>query len=101
MEAVFLETWERGKKGRWIGEDSLFPLFSPPPPPLQPNILSFASTTVANKTPQCNGLWTYKMHLHPSVSCSWLQAVHRNMTPPLAGRPDQVCPSVFQTRQQN
>ena len=83
-------------KGRGIGEVILFLLFSPPPPtnPL------FTPTTLANRTQQHNVFWTYKIHLHPSISCSWLQPIQRNMRPSLAEHPDQVCPSVFQTRQQ-
>ena len=90
---------EEGKRERDWGGLPL-PLFSlplHPPPPSSP----LAPTTLANRTHQCNVLRTYKIHLHPSVSCSWIQGIHRNMTPSLAGRPDQVCPSIFQTRQQN
>ena len=98
---VFFETWGRGEKGAGLGRTPSSFVFSPsspaPPPPSSP----LAPTTLANRTHQCNVLRTYKIHLHPSVSCSWIQGIHRNMTPSLAGRPDQVCPSVFQTRQQN
>ena len=98
--SFFRDLRKRGK-GSGIGEDSLFlcflSLFIPPPRPSSP----LAPTTLANRTHQCNVLRTYKIHLHPSVSCSWIQGIHRNMTPSLAGRPDQVCPSIFQTRQQN
>ena len=91
---------EEGKRERDWGGLPL-PLFSLPlhPRPLPSSPL--APTTLANRTHQCNVLRTYKIHLHPSVSCSWIQGIHRNMTPSLAGRPDQVCPSIFQTRQQN
>ena len=92
---LFSSPGEDGK-GRGTGEVILFLLFSPPPPtnPL------FTPTTLANRTQQHNAFWTYKIHLHPSISCSWLQPIQRNMRPSLAEHPDQVCPSVFQTRQQ-
>ena len=89
---------EEGKRERDWGGLPL-PLFSLPPPPPPPSPL--APTTLANRTHQYNVFWMYKIHLHPSVSCSWIQGIHRNMRPSLAGRQDQVCPSVFQTRQQN
>ena len=90
---LFSSPGEDGK-GRGIGEVILFLLFSPPTNPL------FTPTTLANRTQQHNVFWTYKIHLHPSISCSWLQPIQRNMRPSLAEHPDQVCPSVFQTRQQ-
>ena len=86
-------------RGWGFGVVTHFLLLNPPPPPPPTNPL-FTPTTLANRTQQHNVFWTYKIHLHPSISCSWLQPIQRNMRPSLAEHPDQVCPSVFQTRQQ-
>ena len=94
---LFSSPGEEGKReGDWGGHPLPFVL-SPPSPHTNP---LFTPTTLANRTQQYNVFWTYKIHLHPSLSCSWLQPIQRNMRPSLAEHPDQVCPSVFQTRQQ-